>query len=176
MCDYFAKEQIPVSVNMVIRTAIDAPVNKVCENLGIKSYHIPYKSTIQFEEEVLYLIRSKGIQLIALAGFLKKLSPVFIREVAVPILNIHPALLPDFGGAGMYGLAVHKAVFESGKKISGATIHLVDSIYDHGKILAQKSVDICDCSSPEEIAQRVLQVEHCLYGKAIWEYLKSIYS
>lgn len=176
MHDYFSEHKLPVEVSFVIRTAKIAPITEVCESLDIKCYHIPYKSAEQFEEETLDVIHSNGIQIVALAGFLKKLSPVFIRDVAVPILNIHPALLPNYGGSGMYGMAVHKAVYNSGATVSGASVHLVDSNYDHGEIIAQKVVDLKDCILPEDIAKKVLAAEHSLYGKAIWEYLKSIYS
>lgn len=176
MHNYFSENKIPVEISFVIRTAQLAPIVEVCKKLNIKCYHIPFISAEQFEENALLLIHSQGIQLIALAGFLKRLSPVFIRETAVPILNIHPALLPAYGGFGMYGSAVHKAVFESNDRISGATVHLVDSQYDHGQIIAHQKVNIEDCSSPDDISRKVLAVEHNLYGKTIWEYLKSIYS
>jgi folate-dependent phosphoribosylglycinamide formyltransferase PurN len=78
------------------------------------------------------------------------------------IINIHPALLPSFGGKGMYGMKVHEAVFKSSAKVSGASIHLVDENYDTGKIVAQQGVDISDVASPKEIADRVLKIEHKL--------------
>ncbi len=83
------------------------------------------------------------------------------------IINIHPALLPAFGGAGMYGLNVHKAVFESSAKVSGATVHFVDEKYDNGKIIAQQCVDISNVKSPEEIAGLVLKIEHKLLPEVI---------
>ena len=100
------------------------------------------------------------IDLIVLAGFLKKIPDEFVDEFENKIINIHPALLPAFGGKGMYGSNVHKAVFESSAKISGATVHFVDKIYDHGKIIAQRTVDISDVTCPEDIAERVLKIEH----------------
>jgi folate-dependent phosphoribosylglycinamide formyltransferase PurN len=78
------------------------------------------------------------------------------------IINIHPALLPSFGGKGMFGINVHRAVFESSAKVSGVTVHFVDTTYDTGKIIVQRCVDISDAKSPEEIASRVLKVEHQL--------------
>jgi folate-dependent phosphoribosylglycinamide formyltransferase PurN len=95
-----------------------------------------------------------------LAGFLKKISDEFVDAFENKIINIHPALLPSFGGKGMYGINVHKAVFDSSAKISGATVHFVDKIYDNGKIIAQKAVDISHVNNPEEIAEKVLEVEH----------------
>ncbi|MCF8267484.1 MAG: phosphoribosylglycinamide formyltransferase [Ignavibacteriales bacterium] len=109
----------------------------------------------------------KNINLIVLAGFLKKIPDSFVRTFRSRIINIHPALLPGFGGAGMYGIRVHRAVFESGVKISGATIHFVDEYYDHGKIIAQAAVDIKDALSPEDIAGLVLKTEHKLLPETV---------
>jgi phosphoribosylglycinamide formyltransferase 1 len=108
------------------------------------------------------LLIDLGIELIVLAGFLKLIPENVINEFHNKIINIHPALLPSFGGKGMYGLNVHKAVYKSSAKVSGATVHFVDLTYDTGKIIAQKCVDISDVKSPEEIAERVLAVEHQL--------------
>lgn len=102
------------------------------------------------------------IDLIVLAGFLKLIPAEFVSRFKNKIINIHPALLPAFGGSGMYGMNVHKAVFASSAKVSGPSVHFVDEIYDNGKIIAQKCVDISDVTSPEEIAERVLKVEHQL--------------
>lgn len=107
------------------------------------------------------------IDLIVLAGFLKKIPDEFIDTFNKRIINIHPALLPKYGGKGMYGLNVHRAVFESGEKFSGATVHYVDKIYDNGEIIAQEKVDISDCKSPEEIANKVLMIEHILLPSVV---------
>jgi folate-dependent phosphoribosylglycinamide formyltransferase PurN len=90
-----------------------------------------------------------------------------IEQFKNRIINIHPALLPSFGGKGMYGLNVHRAVFNSSAKISGATVHMVDMTYDTGKIIAQKCVDISDVKNAEEIAERVLKIEHQLLPEVI---------
>lgn len=108
-----------------------------------------------------------GIDLIVLAGFLKKIPDDFVDAYENKIINIHPALLPSFGGKGMYGMNVHKAVYESSAKVSGATVHFVNKIYDEGLIIAQDTVDISDVKSPEEIAERVLKVEHTLLPRVI---------
>ena len=79
------------------------------------------------------------------------------------ILNIHPALLPNFGGRGMYGMRVHEAVLAAGENESGATVHLIDGEYDHGPVLAQEKVPVCDGDTPEQLQARVLEVEHRLY-------------
>jgi len=111
-------------------------------------------------EELAGLLGELKIDLVVLAGFLKLVPEAVIDLYPDKIINIHPALLPSFGGKGMYGMNVHRAVFKSSAKITGPTVHFVDKIYDNGKIIAQRAVDISDVSSPQEIADRVLKVEH----------------
>ncbi len=100
------------------------------------------------------------VDLIVLSGFLKKIPDGFVDEFEFKIINIHPALLPSFGGKGMYGMNVHRAVFNSTAKVSGATVHFVDKIYDHGKIIAQRAIDISNAENAEQVACKVLDVEH----------------
>lgn len=100
---------------------------------------------------------------VALAGYMKKIGPATLAAFPRRILNIHPALLPKFGGPGMYGIRVHQAVIAAGETASGATIHLVDSEYDRGPILAQAKVPVLPEDTPESLAARVLQTEHLLY-------------
>jgi formyltetrahydrofolate-dependent phosphoribosylglycinamide formyltransferase len=130
-----------------------------------KSYYIPTFSLGNKEGCINYLelsgVLSKlKIDFIVLAGFLKLIPNEVVLNFDKRIINIHPALLPSFGGKGMFGINVHKAVFESSAKISGVTVHFVDTEYDSGKIIAQRCVDISDAGSPEEIAERVLKIEH----------------
>lgn len=176
MAEYFQQNNLPVKIVFVIRTKDDAPLKDVCTGLNVACHFLPYKNRAKFEDKVLYLIDYHNIHLVALAGFLKLLSPDFINNAGVPILNIHPSLLPGFGGKDMYGAAVHKAVFDAGEKVSGATVHLVNEVYDDGQIVAQKQIDVSHCGSPDEIAKSVLKIEHQLYGRAIWEYLQKLYS
>jgi folate-dependent phosphoribosylglycinamide formyltransferase PurN len=98
---------------------------------------------------------------------MRKLSKEFFEAVKTPVINIHPALLPKYGGKGMYGMNVHKAVFEAGEKESGATVHYVNEEYDKGEIITQKRCDISMCISPDEIAEKVLKIEHEIYPKTI---------
>ncbi|MGE5353617.1 MAG: phosphoribosylglycinamide formyltransferase [Acidobacteriota bacterium] len=111
-------------------------------------------------EKLAGLLEELKVDLVVLAGFLKLVPEAVIDKYENKIINIHPALLPSFGGKGMYGMNVHRAVFNSSAKITGPTVHFVDKIYDNGKIIAQRAVDISDVSSPEEIAERVLKIEH----------------
>jgi phosphoribosylglycinamide formyltransferase-1 len=101
-----------------------------------------------------------------------KLLPLeIIRRFRSRIINIHPALLPRYGGHGMYGINVHKAVLESGDCMSGATVHFVDEIYDHGPILIQRTVPVLPTDSPESLAARVLEVEHAILPEAVGMFL-----
>lgn len=105
---------------------------------------------------------SHRIDLVVLAGYLRRVPDAVVERFRGRILNVHPALLPAFGGHGMYGLRVHRAVLESGARVSGATVHLVDERYDEGPILAQWPVPVLPGDSAESLAARVLRVEHLL--------------
>jgi phosphoribosylglycinamide formyltransferase-1 len=102
------------------------------------------------------------IDLVVLAGYLKLVPPAVIERYRGRILNIHPGLLPAFGGPGMYGRRVHEAVLAVGATVSGATVHLVDEVYDRGPILAQARVPVLPHDTPETLADRVLELEHRL--------------
>lgn len=141
---------------------------KDCPAFGLASGHnVPFYALgeetgmISFANLSDFLLSEK-IDLIVLAGFLKLIPVELVRKFRGRIINIHPALLPSFGGKGMYGMNVHRAVYNSSAKVSGATVHFVDETYDTGKIIAQSCVDISDVSIPEEIAERVLETEHKL--------------
>jgi len=117
--------------------------------------------------DITLTLRDLEVNLIVLAGYLKLIPNELIEYFTNRIINIHPALLPSFGGKGMYGMNVHRAVFSSSAKVSGATVHMVDTTYDTGKIIAQKCVDISDVKSPEDIAERVLKIEHQLLPEVV---------
>jgi len=124
------------------------------------------------DEKLLDLIKKYNPDLIVLAGFLLKVPDYLIKNFPNKIVNIHPALLPDYGGKGMYGLNVHKAVFENKEKFSGMTIHYVNENYDEGNIIFQENTDISDCISPEEVALKVLSLEHKNYSVVIEKVLR----
>ena len=104
-----------------------------------------------------------SIDLIVLAGYMKLIHPQIIRTFRNRILNIHPALLPSFGGTGMYGINVHKAVLESGVKVSGLTVHFVDENYDKGRIIFQKAVDVPEGIDEYQLQKKILKYEHKYY-------------
>ncbi|CAI0378094.1 unnamed protein product [Linum tenue] len=112
-------------------------------------------------------LRNSEVEFVLLAGFLKLIPAELIRAYPRAMLNIHPSLLPAFGGKGYYGMKVHKAVISSGARYSGPTIHFVDEHYDTGRILAQRVVPVLSTDSPEDLAARVLKEEHKLYKEVI---------
>lgn len=112
-------------------------------------------------------LKVRGIDLIVLAGFLWLVPPVLVKDFAGRIVNIHPALLPKFGGKGMYGLHVHKAVLEAKEKESGITIHFVNEHFDEGDHLAQYTCVVEPSDTPEQLAARVQELEHAHYAKTI---------
>jgi phosphoribosylglycinamide formyltransferase-1 len=137
---------------------------------NIPAIHLSHKmfdTQDEFDEKLLSILKEKEVDLVILAGYMKILSPKVIRTYRNKILNIHPALLPHFGGKGMYGIHVHEAVLKSGMKVSGVSVHIVDEIYDHGAIVLQRCVPVEDQDTPESLAERVLKVEHQLYPEAI---------
>lgn len=116
--------------------------------------------------ETLQTLREHRVEVIFLAGYLKLVPPSVVAAFRDRILNIHPALLPAFGGQGMWGMHVHRAVLASGARLSGPTVHLVDEEYDRGAIVAQWPVPVQPDDTPEALAARVLRIEHVLYPQA----------
>lgn len=112
-------------------------------------------------------LQAAGADLVVLAGFLKLVPDDVVRAYAGRMINIHPALLPSFGGAGMYGGRVHAAVLRSGARVSGVTVHFVDEQYDRGPIIAQWPVPVFEGDTPEVLAARVLTVEHRLLPEVV---------
>jgi phosphoribosylglycinamide formyltransferase-1 len=146
------------------------------KRLGVESLLIASKG----EERAAYFFRvsdelkRRGVGLVCLAGFLLKIEPVLLNAFSGRILNIHPSLLPKHGGPGKYGHFVHEAVLAVGDKESGCTVHLVDEIYDHGRVLAQARVPVLPGDTPESLAARVLAEEHKLYPAAVKNFIMTL--
>lgn len=154
-----------VETSYVISDKPDCKAFEFAQARGIKTLTVG-KHASGFDEIAEILI-AEGIGLVVLAGFLKLVPAGFVSKFENRIINIHPALLPSFGGKGMYGHFVHEAVFESGARISGPTVHFVNSEYDKGYIIAQSAVDISMVNSPDEIAKKVLVAEHKLLPETV---------
>jgi phosphoribosylglycinamide formyltransferase-1 len=139
-------------------------------NAGIDTFVFrrkDYPSDDEAEKDFLEMLEEYEVEYIALAGYLKLVPPGIVQKYKDRITNIHPALLPKYGGKGMYGHRVHEAVLAAGDKESGATVHIVDEIYDHGKILLQEKVPVVPDDTPDSLAARVLEVEHKIYPQAL---------
>jgi phosphoribosylglycinamide formyltransferase-1 len=140
-----------------------------------KQYHIKviciiraqFNNKQDFDNKLLNELIKEKIDIVCLAGYIKMLGSNIVKNYKNRILNVHPSLLPKFGGKGMYGHYVHEAVVKEKANVSGATIHLVDENYDTGKIIIQEEVYLNKTDSPSDIAQKVLIIEHNIYPKAI---------
>jgi len=135
---------------------------------GIAAYHLSEKTHPGIvDREIVAVLQRHGVEVVCLAGYMKKLGVEMLAAYRERILNIHPSLLPKFGGRGMYGIRVHEAVLAAGEERSGATIHLVNGEYDQGRILAQEEVSVEAGDTPEVLQKRVLAVEHRLYAATL---------
>lgn len=157
-------------ITCIISDKSGAPVLSKASELSIPAFH---RSPKQFESEESYvedvaaLLAEHHVDYILLAGYLKKIPGALIQRYPNKIVNIHPALLPSFGGKGYYGIRVHEAVIAKGVKYSGVTLHFIDEKYDHGPIIYQYPVRVRDDDSPEDLAGRVLQYEHKAYPRVV---------
>lgn len=156
-----------VEVAAVVSDKIDCKAFEIAKEFGIKTFTIGAGIGRINQNEITSTLKKLGVSFVVLAGYLKLIPNNLIENFKNKIINIHPALLPSFGGKGMYGMNVHRAVFDSSSKVSGATVHLVDNTYDTGKIVAQRCVDISDVKTPEDIAERVLKIEHQLLPEVV---------
>jgi len=161
--DNLARERV-AKVVLVASNRADSPA---LIRAATASIDIAHFNAADDGAELLGLLRNFRIDLVVLAGYLKRIPPKVIREYAGRIVNIHPALLPAFGGEGMYGARVHEAVIASGARESGVTVHMVDDEYDRGPIVAQWRVPVNRSDTAESLAARVLIVEHAVYPRAV---------
>lgn len=155
----------------------DCGAVQIAKEFGVPTFHISGKThpeQLEYEEALLGVLSNHPVDLLLLAGYMKKIPDSLIQVLPERILNIHPALLPKYGGKGFWGMNVHRAVIENHEKQSGPTVHLVTSEIDKGRILAQTPVPVLEGDSPEELATRVLQQEHRLYWKTVLDYAKTL--
>ena len=157
-------------VTVLISNRSDATALDIARARKIQTSHLSQKmfpSEEALVEAMLNVLSQQRAELLVLAGYMKKIPLQVVRRYRNRIVNIHPALLPSFGGAGMYGHFVHEAVIASGMKVSGATVHLVDEEYDRGPIVMQKTVEIIQEDTPDLLAAKVLKIEHEIYPLAL---------
>lgn len=137
---------------------------------GIPAYHLSgrtHPDPGELEKAILATLKRRGAEVVCLTGYMKRLGAAVVSAYRGRILNIHPSLLPKFGGRGLYGRAVHEAVLAAAEKESGATVHLVDEEYDHGPVLAQRKVAVMAGDDPDVLSARVLRQEHILYAEVL---------
>lgn len=159
-----------VRIRLVVSNNSHAGILDTARTNSLPALHLSQKqfsTEAAFVDALLSALRSHGVDFIVLAGYMKQLPPPVVNAFRDRIVNIHPALLPRYGGKGMYGLRVHEAVLSAHEKVSGATVHMVDEEYDHGAIVLQKTVPVLPEDTPETLAERVLRVEHELYPEAL---------
>ena len=155
---------------VVISNNRDSGALERARNENIPRFHLSgrtHPDPEDLDREIVDVLLHHGVNLVLLAGYMKKVGPVTLATFPGHILNIHPGLLPGYGGRGMYGRRVHEAVLAAGARETGATVHVVDPIYDHGPVLAQKNVRVKKTDTADTLARRVLAVEHELYVETI---------
>lgn len=150
---------------LVVGTKADAPALLRAQEAGIPVGVVPVGEG--YDARLLAALEAAGADTLALAGYLRKLPEPVVERFQGRIVNVHPALLPSFGGKGMYGHHVHEAVIAYGCKVSGCTVHFVDAEYDTGPILLQRVVPVLDDDTPETLAARILPEEHAAYIDAL---------
>ena len=155
---------------VVISNNRDSGALERARNENIPRFHLSgrtHPDPEDLDREIVDVLLHHGVNLVLLAGYMKKIGPVTLATFPGHILNIHPGLLPGYGGQGMYGRRVHEAVLAAGARETGATVHVVDPIYDHGPVLAQKNVRVKKTDTADTLARRVLAVEHEIYVETI---------
>ena len=152
--------------NVPTAGALEKAENHRIESVSIASKGYP-GTREQYDQEVLTLCQAKKIDLICLAGYMRIVTPVLVRPYLYKMMNIHPGLLPKFGGEGMYGHFVHEAVLKAKESESGATVHFVTEGVDAGPIILQGSVKVLSNDTPETLAERILKIEHRIYPEAV---------
>jgi len=162
---YF-QEKKTASVKLVLSNKKEAYVLERAKQLNVPCCYFP-KNEWEEGQKILTLLKTNEIELIVLAGFLLKIPQTLLDAYPHKIINIHPALLPKYGGKGMYGKYVHEAVIAAGEKETGITIHYIDEEYDHGKILFQETCSIEFTDTPEEVAAKVHALEYAYYPQVI---------
>lgn len=169
------ERELPAEIVMCLSNRSQCGAMAFARTYGVEAIHLSekhYPSHDEFARTMLHTLQDHQIELILLAGYLRKVPDEVIAAYPDKIVNIHPALLPQFGGPGMYGMNVHTAVIRSGETRSGATVHYVNEEYDKGRIIMQHHVPVFKTDTAEILAARVLECEHRLYPQALEKLLE----
>ncbi|MFA7272416.1 MAG: formyltransferase family protein [Crocinitomicaceae bacterium] len=170
LVDFFANHA-EIEIGILISNKKEAPVVEACERLGLDVFVLDNEKVSQ-ANVLSSICQNQGIDFVILAGYLRKIPDEFIAEYPNRIINIHPSLLPNFGGPGMYGMRVHQAVKESGKNNTGISIHLVNQEYDKGQLIAQFYCSVDNADTSEMIAKKVQILEHTYFPTVVENYIK----
>jgi phosphoribosylglycinamide formyltransferase 1 len=168
--DAIASGALKGSARIVISNNADSPALTFARERGIPARHISATSAggeDAADRAICDALRSAGVEWVVLSGYLRKLGPLTLRNFEHRILNIHPALLPKFGGKGMFGRHIHEAVLAAGERSSGITIHHVDAEYDHGAIVAQREVPVKSGDTVETLQQRIMAAEPAFFVETL---------
>jgi phosphoribosylglycinamide formyltransferase-1 len=163
-------KQLTAEIVLCLSNRSQCGAMEFAEQNGIATAHITEKQFAAFDEFAVAMVdrlKEHHIDIILLAGYMRKVPDAVVSAFPGKMLNIHPAVLPKFGGEGMYGIHVHTAVLEAGETETGATVHFVNEEYDKGEILLQRTVPVLTDDTPETLAARVLECEHRLYPDAL---------
>ncbi|MBR6539982.1 MAG: phosphoribosylglycinamide formyltransferase [Bacteroidales bacterium] len=162
------------NVKLIVCNNKNALVLERAKNLNIEALIMPKEHLCSENPvELLEILESRKIDYIILAGYLLKIPLALVNKYTHKIINIHPALLPKYGGKGMYGMNIHKAVVEAKEKETGITIHLIDEIYDNGKIIFQTTCSVEPDDTPEIVAKKISLLEQTYFPKVVEEYILS---
>ncbi|AXJ01850.1 phosphoribosylglycinamide formyltransferase-1 [Cyclonatronum proteinivorum] len=173
LIDAAAREELSVRFSGLIAGSENAGAIKRAEKNGIPIFILPRQNDAAAEaQRMLDILEACKPDLIVLAGWLRKIPASVLKRYPDQIINIHPSLLPKFGGKGFYGLKVHEAVLEAGETESGCTVHMVNEAYDEGHVLGQRRIPVLPDDSPQSLASRVLEQEHQLYPACIRQLLQ----
>lgn len=156
-----------IKIKLVITNRDDAGVVARAEKYKKNVQIIGKEALNNYSDKIIEFLKTEKIDLIILAGFLLKIPEAFVKAFPDKIVNIHPALLPKYGGKGMYGMNVHKAVIDNKETESGISIHFVNEEYDKGKIILQQKCGVDSNDTPESLARKVRALEHEYFPKAI---------
>ncbi|MFO8053916.1 MAG: phosphoribosylglycinamide formyltransferase [Bacteroidales bacterium] len=169
--NYFKDSNLAKPV-LVISNRAGANVLNRAQQYKVMAKHIPSDDFRHHPEKILEILKQHQVAFIVLAGFMMLVPDLLTREFKYRIINIHPALLPKYGGKGMYGRNVHNAVIENKEQESGITIHYVNEYYDQGQIIFQAKCPVEDTDSPQSLEKKIQQLEHTYYPKIIEQTIK----
>lgn len=173
--DAIARDELHARVALLVATDASHGALARARDANVQTLILP-PADLEREEwdhRVADALYEAGVSVVVLAGYGRYITSTLLEAFPGRVLNVHPSLLPAFGGQGMYGTRVHRAVLEHGCKVSGCTVHLVDERYDTGPILAQSAIPVWEDDTPDSLALRVQREEHRLYPQAIEEVLHS---